>query len=239
MTEIAHPYGGADGGAQPLVCNGAWRDALLRSNCWPRGRQPVSEPREQILALVASYGPDVLDLSRTVESELHLLCRDKPREVNSLVAALRHGVVHYLLALAESSKLPAADLPAHVRRLSGESGLTETEAEQAVKMWADIIGAIKMSSTTGVAGAASPMTCLEPRVAALVPVIIVGMAGLLGSMLPWIVVLEERRGGHFLIPEKMSALGTHAVLNRAAPSAAFWVVPLAGCSARLCPLSSR
>jgi len=75
----------------------------------------VKDPREEILALVASYGPDVLDLSRTVESELHLLCPDQPNAVNALVAALRHGVVHYLLVLAESGKLAAADLPARRR----------------------------------------------------------------------------------------------------------------------------
>ena len=49
--------------------------------------------------------------------------------------------------------------------------------------------------------------------AALGPVVIVGAAGLIGSMLPWIAVLEERHGAHFLIPQDMSALGTHTVLN--------------------------
>src|SRR5262245_778471 len=94
-------------------------------------------PREQILALVAPGGPDVLDMTRTVESELHLRCPNQPDEVNALVAALRHGVVHYLLVLAENGKLPAADLPAQVQRLSAESGLDGSEAERAVHMWAD------------------------------------------------------------------------------------------------------
>jgi hypothetical protein len=173
----------------------------------------MSEPREQILALVASYGPDVLDLSRTVESELHLLCPDKPDEVNSLVVALRHGVVHYLLVLAETGKLATADLPAQVRRLSTEAGLSETEAERAVNMWADIVGTIKISRGSSGAYRRKPKGLPHTALAALGPIVIVGVGGLLGSMLPWIAVLEERHRQHFIIPGNISALGTHTILN--------------------------
>jgi hypothetical protein len=48
-------------------------------------------PREEILALVAAYGPDVLDMSRTVESELHLHCPDQPDEVSDFLRLLQHG----------------------------------------------------------------------------------------------------------------------------------------------------
>jgi hypothetical protein len=173
----------------------------------------TDRPREQILALVASYGPDVLDMSRTVESELHILCPDEPDEVNALVAALRHGVVHYLLVLAENGKLPSADIPAQVRRLSAESGLNESEAERAVQMWADIIGAIKIPSAGGVAWRREPRGLHRSTLMALAPVVIVGMAGAMASMLPWIVVVAERHGEHFLIPTNLSALGTHTILN--------------------------
>jgi hypothetical protein len=80
-------------------------------------------PREQVLALVASYGPDVLDMTGTVETELHLHCPDQRDEVNALVVALRHGVVHYLLVLAENGQLSSADLPAQVGRLERDRRL--------------------------------------------------------------------------------------------------------------------
>jgi hypothetical protein len=171
--------------------------------------------REQIMALVASYGPDVLDMSRTVESELHLLCPDQPDEVNALVAALRHGVVHYLLVLAENGKLQTADLPAQVRRLNAESGLNDTEAERAVQTWADIIGAIDISASKGAAGGRKPPKGLPgaSSLSALETLVLIGLAGAIGSMLPWIAVLEERHGEHFLVPGTMSALGTHTLLN--------------------------
>jgi hypothetical protein len=116
----------------------------------------TDRPREEILALVASYGPDVLDMARTVESELHRSCPDQSDEVNALVAGLRHGVVHYLLVLAENGKLSTADLPAQARRLSAESGLSESQAERAVHMWADIISAIDTSGGSRVAWRREP-----------------------------------------------------------------------------------
>jgi hypothetical protein len=181
----------------------------------------IDRPREHILELVASYGPDVLDMSRTVESELHIRCPDQPDEVNALVAALRHGVVHYLLVLAENGKLPSADLPAQVQRLSAEAGLTESEAERAVHMWADIIAAIRMPTASGVAWRREPRGLHRSVLAALAPVIIVGTAGALASMLPWIVVVAERHGTHFLIPANLSPLGTHTLLNLAGAAGAF------------------
>ena len=69
----------------------------------------IDPPREQLMALVASYGLDVLDMARTVESELHICCPGDTAEVNALVAALRHGVVHYLLVLAENGKLASRE----------------------------------------------------------------------------------------------------------------------------------
>jgi hypothetical protein len=175
----------------------------------------TDRPREQVLALVASYGPDVLDMSRTLESELHLCCPDQRDEVNALVVALRHGVVHYLLVLAEKGELSSADLPAQVRRLSAEAGMNESEAEHAVHMWADIIAAMKISSGGGVAWRREPRGLHRTLLAALTPEIIVGAAGALASMLPWIVVVAERHGEHFLIPASLSDLGTHTLLNLA------------------------
>src|SRR6516225_9324592 len=102
----------------------------------------ADRPREELMALVASYGPRVLDMARTVESELHIHCPDSPDEVNALVAALRHGVVHYFLVLAENGKLASADLPAQVQRLCAESSLDASAAERAVHMWADIVRSI-------------------------------------------------------------------------------------------------
>jgi hypothetical protein len=178
-------------------------------------------PREQILALVASGGPDVLDMTRTVESELHLRCPNQPDEVNALVTALRHGVVHYLLVLAENGELSAADLPAQVQRLSAESGLDGSEAERAVHMWADIMSAIKISTGSGVAWRREPRGLHRTTLAALAPVLIVGAAGAIASMLPWIVVVAETHGEHFLIPANMSALGTHTLLNLAGAAGGF------------------
>jgi hypothetical protein len=181
----------------------------------------TDRPREQVLALVASYGPDVLDMSRTVESELHLCCPDQRDEVNALVVALRHGVVHYLLVLAEKGKLASADLPAQVRRLNAEAGMTESEAERAVHMWADILAALKISSGGRVAWRREPRGLHRTLLAALAPEVIVGAAGALASMLPWIVVVAERHGEHFLIPASMSALGTHTLLNLAGAAGGF------------------
>ena len=181
----------------------------------------TDRPREQVLALVASYGPDVLDMTRTVESELHLRCPDQRDEVDALVVALRHGVVHYLLVLAENGKLSTADLPAQVRRLKAEAGINESEAERAVHLWADIIATMKMSSGGGVAWRREPRGLHRSPLAALAPEFIVGAAGALASMLPWIVVVAERHGEHFLIPANLSALGTHTLLNLAGAAGGF------------------
>jgi hypothetical protein len=181
----------------------------------------TDRPREEILALVAEYGPDVLDMSRTVESERHLHCPDQPDEVNALVTALRHGVVHYLLVLAENGKLPSADLAGQVRRLSTEAGLSERDAERAVRMWADIMAAIRMPRAGETAWRREPRGLPHTALAALAPVLIVGAVGALASMLPWIVVVAESHGEHFLIPAKLSALGTHAILNLAGAAGAF------------------
>ncbi len=178
-------------------------------------------PREQILALVASYGPDVLDMSRTVESELHICCPGQREEVNELVAALRHGVVHYLLVLAENGKLASADLPAQVRRLSAEAGLNESQAESAVRLWADVIGAIRMPGAGGTAWRRGPRGLTHTSLAALAPVLIIGTVGALASMLPWVVVVAERHGEHFLIPARLGALGTHTILNLTGAAGAF------------------
>src|SRR6516164_3413794 len=116
----------------------------------------IDRPREQLMQLIASYGRAVLEMTRTVESELHTRCPDDPEEVNGLVAALRHGVVHYLLVLAENRKLASADLPSQIKRLHAESGLDESAAERAVQMWADIIGAIPITGLTGTAWKREP-----------------------------------------------------------------------------------
>jgi hypothetical protein len=169
-------------------------------------------PRQQIIALIDKYGIDVLEMSRTLESELHLACPECEGEVVNLVAALRHGVVHYLLVLAEANKLGNADLAAQARRLSAEAGLEETEAQQAVDTWASIIG------TTAIRPVGQSMWRREPRglhqrFYGLGNVLIVGLAGLSASMLPWFVVLEEKRGHHFFIPLEWDSLSTHSLLN--------------------------
>jgi hypothetical protein len=188
-----------------------------------RGESPpmTGPPREGILALVASYGPDVLDMSGMLESELHLCCPDQREEVNTLVNALRHGLVHYLLVLAENGKLSSADLPAQVRRLTAEAGMSESEAEGAVHMWADVIAAMKIPSGGGGTWRQEPRGLHRTSLAALAPLGIVGAAGALASMLPWVVVVAERHGGHYLIPSNLSALGTHTLLNLAGAAGGF------------------
>jgi hypothetical protein len=175
---------------------------------------PADRLREHILALVAKYGPDVLDMSRTLESELHILCPDQPSQVDSLVAALRHGIVHYLLVLAENGKWQTVDLPAQVRRLSAESGLNESEAEQAVQIWADLIGTINFSNREAQPGSRTRigLSRTSTTLSALGNLFLIGLAGSMGSMLPWIAVIEERHE-HFLVPGGISAIGTHTVLN--------------------------
>jgi hypothetical protein len=170
-------------------------------------------PREQMIALIKTYGLDVLDMSRTVESELHLACPGCHGEVDGLVAALRHGVVHYLLVLAEAGKLDSSDLPGQVQRLQAEAGLDEAEAERAVHTWADIMRTTPHPPDGSGAWRREPRGLPHERLFGLGEVLVVGMAGLLGSMLPWLVVLEEKRGHHFFIPAGMDLLGTHALLN--------------------------
>ncbi len=170
-------------------------------------------PRQQIRALIDAYGPHVLDMSRTVASELHLACPGRSAEVDGLVAALRHGVVHYLLVLAEAGKLQTSDLPAQVLRLRTEAGLEEVEAQRAVSTWADIIGTMPIPRAGERAWRHEPRALHRARFAALRDALMVGLAGLLASMLPWLVVLEEKRGHHFFIPVEMHSLGAHALLN--------------------------
>jgi hypothetical protein len=165
------------------------------------------------MALIDAYGLDVLDMTRTVESELHTCCPHDTDEVNALVAALRHGVVHYLLVLAESGNLASADLPAQIQRLKAESGLNESAAERAVVMWADIIRATPVPGASGAPWRREPRSLHRTSLLPFVPVAIVGTAGAMASMLPWILVVAEKHGEHFLIPATMDALGTHTCLN--------------------------
>ena len=130
----------------------------------------------------------------------------------NLVAALRHGVVHYLLVLAEANKLESADLPAQARRLSAEAGLKEGEAQQAVNTWASIIGKVPIRRVGQSLWRQEPRG-LHERFYGLGNVLIVGLAGLSASMLPWFAVLEEKRGHHFFIPLDWDSLTTHSVLN--------------------------
>jgi hypothetical protein len=182
---------------------------------------PIDPPREQLMALLATYGLDVLDMSRTVESELHTCCPGNADEVNGLVAALRHGVVHYLLVLAEAGNLNSADLPAQIQRLSSESGLNQSAAERSVLMWADIIRAVPVPGASGTAWRREPGRLHRTSLLPLVPVAIVGAAGALASMLPWILVVAEKHGEHFLIPATVNALGTHTLLNLAGAAGGF------------------
>jgi hypothetical protein len=181
----------------------------------------IDPPREQLLAIVATYGLDVLDMTRTVESELHRCCPADADEVNALVAALRHGVVHYLLVLAENGNLASADLPAQMQRLSAESGLNPSAAERAVLMWADIFRAIPIPRASGAAWRREPRRLHRTSLLPFVPVAIVGAAGAMASMLPWILVVAEEHRDHFLIPASMSALGRHALLNLAGAAGGF------------------
>jgi hypothetical protein len=170
-------------------------------------------PRQQIMALIDKYGPDVLDMSQTMASELHLACPGHSAEVEGLVAALRHGVVHYLLVLAEAGKFATSDLPAQVQRLHVEASLPEAEAERAVHTWAEIVGTIHPSLGGERPWRREPRALHRQRFFGLGYVLIVGMAGLSASMLPWLFVLEEKRGRHFSISAEMDLLGAHALLN--------------------------
>jgi hypothetical protein len=182
---------------------------------------PIDLPREQLMALIARYGLDVLDMTRTVESELHMCCPGYADEVNALVDALRHGVVHYLLVLAENGGLASADIPAQIQRLSAESGLNQSAAERAVLMWADIIRAVPVPGASGVAWRQEPRRLHRNSLLPLVPVAIVGAAGAMASMLPWIFVVAEKHGEHFLIPATLNGLGTHTLLNLAGAAGGF------------------
>jgi hypothetical protein len=181
----------------------------------------VDRPREEVMALVASYGPRVLDMAGTLESELHIHCPESPDEVNALVTALRHGVVHYLLMLSENGRLASADLPAQVHRLIAESGMDSEAAERAVHLWADIVHAIPAPGASRMAWRVVPGDLRHRALLPFVPVIIIGGAGAVASMLPWVLVLAESQGEHFLIPKSMSALGTHTILNLAGAGGAF------------------
>ena len=170
-------------------------------------------PRRKVMALINSYGPDVLDMSGTVASELHQACPGHCDEVEGLVAALQHGVVHYLLVLAEAGKKPSeGDLAGQVARLGAEAGLSQADAQQAVSTWADIVSTIHLPSAAEPAWRHEPKGMHQPYYG-LREVLIVGIAGLTASMLPWLIVLEERRGHHFMIPAEMDSLAAHTCLN--------------------------
>src|SRR5262249_5795572 len=154
-------------------------------------------PRQLIEALIDSYGPDVLDMSGTVASELHVAFPQHTAEVEGLVTALQHGVVHHLLLLPEAGRFETQTLPAQGSRLCYEAGMSEAEAQRAVNTWADIVGTMAIPRDLKTPWRREPKALHQHRFAALRDVLIVGIAGLLASMLPWLLVLEEKRGHHF------------------------------------------
>ena len=170
-------------------------------------------PRERLIALIENYGPDVLDMSETVASELHLHCTDHRAEVDGLIAALRHGVVHYLLVLAKSKKLESANLPGQVSRLCYEAGMDEGSAQRAVNTWAELIGAMRISPDDKSPWRREPRELHRRRFAGLNDVLLVGIVAMVASMLPWLAVVEEKRGHNYLIPDRLEPLGVHAMLN--------------------------
>jgi hypothetical protein len=181
----------------------------------------ADRPRDELMTLVASYGPRVLDMAGTVESELHIHCPDSPDEVNGLVAALRHGVVHYFLVLAENGKLATADLHAQIHRLIAESGMDAGAAERAVHLWADIVKSIAPPGASRMAWRVVPAELRHRALLPFVPVVLIGGAGAVASMLPWVLVMADSQGEHYLIPKTMSALGTHTILNLAGAAGGF------------------
>jgi hypothetical protein len=152
-------------------------------------------------------------MSETVATGLRHYCGDHAAEVDGLIAALRHGVVHYLLVLARAGKLETADLPAQVSRLCFEAGMDEEVARQSVNIWAEIIRTAGISPDDRSPWRREPSSLHQHRFAALNDVVVVGMAGLMASMLPWLAVLEEQRGHNFLIPDRLEPLGIHSALN--------------------------
>jgi hypothetical protein len=172
-----------------------------------------ASPREVLIRLIDKYGPDVLDMSETVASELHLHCTDRRAEADSLITALRHGVVHYLLVLAKSKKLETANLSDQVSRLCYEAGMDEGSAQQAVNVWAELIGAMPISSDDKSPWRREPRALHTRRFAGLNDVLLVGIVGMVASMLPWLAVVEEKRGHNYLIPDRLEPLGVHAMLN--------------------------
>jgi hypothetical protein len=159
----------------------------------------------QIKSLIATQGPLVLDMSGTVASELRLACPGCTGDID--------GVVHYLLVLAETGKLETSDLPAQVQRLRAEANLTEDEARGAVDTWADVVKTLRFPKEGEPAWREEPAALHRGRFSVFRDVGIVGTTGLFASMLPWILVLEEKRGRHFLIPAALDLLGEHALLN--------------------------
>jgi hypothetical protein len=165
---------------------------------------------QQLGVLIDKYGLDVLDASQTVATELHQACPDHCADVDRLVAALRHGVVHCLLVLAEAGKLKTADLSAQARRLATETEMHKAEAQEAVDTWAKFIGSMPIPSTSPWQREPSG---LHTRFYGLGEVLIVGVAGLVASMLPWLMVLQEKHGGYFLLPVGIDQLASHTLLN--------------------------
>jgi hypothetical protein len=88
-------------------------------------------------------------------------------------------------------------------------------------MWADIIHAMPVPGANGAAWRREPRRLHRTSLLPLVPVAIVGAAGAMASMLPWILVVAEKDGEHFLLPATMSALGTHTLLNVAGAAGGF------------------
>src|SRR5262249_7152889 len=86
-------------------------------------------------------------------------------------------------------------------------------AQQAVSTWAEIITARLKPGDDEPAWQREPRALHRTRFSGLGAVFFVGLSGQLGSMLPWLVVLEERRGHHFFIPIHMDALTAHSLLN--------------------------
>ena len=109
----------------------------------------MSDNRISYLKKIYNETPQLFEESRKAEGALKDVFPDKPLVANTLLSALKIGVLHELL-LGTNTLPIEVQIPQIAQRLLDEYGVTRENAVQAVGIWAEVVGKVTEEQLSGV-----------------------------------------------------------------------------------------